>query len=72
MPTKKKEDTADRGPWWVSNSSGAQFATYVMAEGLKDTGEDPYDRNGNLRRAVPAGSETPVNLAQATTEGIVP
>ena len=71
MPTKKKEDTADRGPWWVTNSSGAQFATYRMAEGLKDTGEDPFDRNGNLRRAIPA-TGVPTNPAQATTEGIVP
>lgn len=70
MPTKKKEDTADRGPWWVTNSTGAQFATYRMAEGLKDTGETPFDRNGNLRRAIPASG--PVNPAQATTEGIVP
>lgn len=72
MPTKKKEDTADRGPWWVSNASGAQFATYRMAEGLTDTGESPFDRNGNLRRAVPAGAEVSPNPAQATTEGIVP
>lgn len=71
MPTKKKED-AGRGPWWVSDASGAQFATYRMADGLKDTGEDPFDRNGNLRRAIPAGSQVPTNPAQAIDEGIVP
>lgn len=71
MPTKKKEDTAARGPWWVTDSSGAQFATYKLVEGLNVTDEDPFDRNGNLRRAIPANG-APVNPAQATTEGIVP
>lgn len=77
MPTKKKEEgTAARGPWWVTNAAGASFATYRMADGLKDTGEDPFDRNGNLRSAVPAGAKVPANPAQPiqpeTTEGIVP
>jgi hypothetical protein len=42
-----------------------------MVEGLSDTGESPFDRNGNLRRAIPAtGVQT--NPAQATTEGNTP
>jgi hypothetical protein len=71
MPTKKKEDTAARGPWWVTNPAGAQFATYRLADGLKVTDEDPFDRNGNLRRDIPS-TGVPVNPAQPTTEGIVP
>ena len=71
MPTKKKEDTAARGPWWVTNSSVAQFATYKLVDGLKVSDESPFDRNGNLRRAIPATGVS-VNPAQPTTEGIVP
>lgn len=64
MPTKDKP--ADRGPWWVKDSKGAQFATYRMAEGLTDTGEDPFRRDGGLRRTIPADVQQP---AKATKKG---
>lgn len=61
MAAKRKDDTAeDRGPWWVEDSkTGHRFATYRMAEGLQDTGESPFDRNGGLRTAEPRGAVDP-------------
>jgi hypothetical protein len=46
------------GPWWVQDSTGNQFATYVLLKGLTPLKESPFNRSGELRTPKSGGTDT--------------
>lgn len=54
----KETAESDKGPWWVRDSNGAQFATYVLLKGMTPLDDSPFDRSGNLRTPISGSTDT--------------